>query len=56
MENINLCENCIYGTLLVNKEDVLCKKKGIVRRDFVCPGHKFDLTVKEVRRKRSIKL
>ncbi len=56
MENVNLCENCIYGTLLVNKTDVLCTKRGIVKCDFVCKKHKFDLTTKQVRRRRNIKL
>lgn len=49
----NTCETCIYGQPLRQAENVICQKKGLVKKDFCCKKYEFDLTAKTVRKKRA---
>ena len=55
LETFAMCINCIYATPLFN-DDILCKKKGVVKSDYHCKKHIMDLTTKNVRKKRTIEL
>ncbi|MCQ2476827.1 MAG: hypothetical protein MJ125_03230 [Clostridia bacterium] len=37
------CEYCQKGKVSPDGETVLCKKKGIVERDFSCRSYKYDV-------------
>ncbi len=54
MENINVCDTCVYGTVLVTDE-LLCSKYGVLTGNTPCKHHKEDLTKKFVRKKRAVK-
>ena len=54
MENINVCNTCVYATLLVTDE-ILCSKYGILKCHDACKKFKEDLTKKQVRKKRTVK-
>lgn len=56
METVATCLTCIHGNKIACTEDILCNKKGVLTTDSPCRKYKFDLTKKEVRKKRSIKL
>ena len=55
MENINVCNTCVFATLLVTDE-VLCSKYGVLDATVACKHYKEDLTKKQVRKKRALKL
>lgn len=35
------CANCIKGTKIMVNNDILCREKGAVSRDFHCSKHRF---------------
>jgi len=55
MENINTCNTCVYATVLVTDE-ILCSKYGVLNNAEACKHYKEDLTKKQVRKKRTVKL
>ena len=55
MENINVCNTCVYATILVTDE-ILCSKYGVLNSCEACKHYKEDLTKKQIRKKRTIKL
>ena len=55
MENINICNTCVYATVLITGE-VLCSKYGVLNNFIACKHYKEDLTKKQVRKKRTVKL
>ena len=56
VENVPLCETCVVGNKIVCTENIICKKYGVLEADSPCKHYKFDLTKKQVRKKRTIKL
>lgn len=54
MENINVCNTCVYATILVTDE-ILCSKYGVLNNSNTCKHYKEDLTKKQVRKKRTVK-
>ena len=55
MENITFCNTCVYATNLVTDE-ILCSKYGVLNSDQGCKHFKEDLTKKEIRKKRTVKI
>ncbi|MBQ2897379.1 MAG: hypothetical protein IJE46_03530 [Clostridia bacterium] len=55
MENINICDTCVYATVLVTDE-VLCSKYGVLNNNCACKRYKEDLTKREIRKKRTVKI
>lgn len=55
MENINVCNTCVFATILVT-EEVLCSKYGVLNSCEACKHYKEDLTKKQIRKKRTVKL
>ena len=55
MENINVCDTCVYATILVTDE-ILCSKYGVLNTCISCKHYKEDLTKRQVRKKRTVKL
>lgn len=35
------CSNCIKGSIIAVNNDILCREKGAVSPDYVCPGHRW---------------
>ena len=56
METIPTCLTCIYGNKIPCTDNILCCKKGVLSVDTPCKKYKLDLTKKEVRKKRNIKV
>ena len=46
MENINVCNTCVYATILVTDE-ILCSKYGIMNSCEACKHYIEDLTKKQ---------
>ncbi len=55
MENNNFCTTCIHATVLVTNE-ILCSKYGVLNSDTSCKHFVEDLTKKELRKKRTVKI
>lgn len=55
MENINVCNTCVFANILVTDE-ILCSKYGVLNSSCACKRYKEDLTKKEIRKKRTIKI
>ena len=55
MENINVCNTCVYATILVTDE-ILCSKYGVLNNCDACKHYKEDLTKVQIRKKRTVKL
>ena len=56
METIPMCETCIYGNKIICTDNIICKKHGVLEDATPCKKYQLDLTKKEVRKKRTIKL
>ena len=56
MENVPVCETCVYGNKIICTKNIICKKYGVLEADVPCKHYKYDLTKKQVRKKRTIKL
>lgn len=44
------CEYCAYGRLTVDKQTVICPKKGPVAPDYFCRKYKYDIFKREPRK------
>ena len=55
METVPMCETCVYGNKIICTDNILCKKYGVLEGGVPCKHYEFDLTKKEVRKKRTIK-
>ena len=44
------CSYCALGKLAPDGETVLCKKKGVVEKDFYCRKFKYDVLKRQPRR------
>ncbi|MBQ2284752.1 MAG: hypothetical protein II244_03710 [Clostridia bacterium] len=56
METVPMCETCVYGNKIVCTDNIICKKYGVLEEDKPCRKYELDLTKKQVRKKRTIKL
>jgi hypothetical protein len=56
VESVPMCETCIYGNKIVCTENIICKRYGVLEEQAPCKYYEMDLTKKEVRKKRTIKL
>ena len=48
------CSYCAYGKLSPDKETVLCKKKGIVEKDFACRKFVYDVLKRQPKRPKKL--
>ncbi len=48
------CEYCAHGRLSPDKESVLCKKLGIVTKDFNCKKFKYDPLKRQPKRPKQL--
>ena len=44
------CSYCAYGKLSPDGETVLCKKKGVVEKDFACRKFQYDVLKRQPKR------
>lgn len=44
------CSYCEYGKASVDGETVLCRKKGVVEKDFACKKFKYDILKRQPKR------